>query len=301
MAGLDVVCSLEIDQWASDTLRVNHPNMLIIQDDICNYQSSGDIQQICPYFPDIIIGGPPCQGFSIAGPAQKDPKDPRNSLFVDFARWVQYLHPKIFVMENVKGLLSRRNANGEPVIQIIKRTFEELDYNVEIWLLNAVSYGVPQTRERIFVVGNRLGIQNFSSPIPTHTLSFSSKQDSQQLPLFEHGSELSQTITLWDAISDLPELEAGQGVEEQSYKKAPLTKYQLWARGKQEILFNHAAMNHSKRLVERFKHVNWGESSADVPAEHMPRTRNGDGKISKTAENHIHSKTFSSFPQIIKR
>ncbi len=283
MAGFDVVCSLEIDQWAADTLRVNHPNMLVIQDDIRNYQTAANIQKICPYSPDIIIGGPPCQGFSIAGPAQKDPKDPRNSLFVNFARWVQYLHPQVFVMENVKGLLSRRNVNGEPVIHIIKRTFEELDYNVEIWLLNAAEYGVPQTRERIFVVRNRLGISEITPPSPTHTLSLSSDKNSQQLSLFEPASKLTQAITLWDAISDLPELEAGQGAEEQLYKISPLTEYQAWIRVKQEILFNHAAMNHSKRLVERFKHINWGESSADVPAEHMPRTRNGKGKISKTA------------------
>lgn len=282
MAGFDVVCSLEIDQWASDTLRVNHPKMLVIQDDIRNYQSANDIQQICSYLPDILIGGPPCQGFSVAGPAKKDPKDPRNSLFVDFARWVQYLHPQIFIMENVKGLLSRRNANSQPVIQIIKKTFEELDYNVEIWLLNAAEYGVPQTRERIFIVGNRLGIPEITAPTPTHTLSMP-EQNSQQLQLFERGSTLTQANTLWDAISDLPDLEAGQGEEEQSYTKPPLTKYQAWVRGGQEVLFNHAAMNHSKRLVERFKHVNWGESSADVPTEHMPRTRNGNGKLSKTA------------------
>lgn len=283
MAGFDVVCSLEIDQWACDTLRTNHPNMLVIQDDIRNFQTSDSIYRICSHTPDIIIGGPPCQGFSIAGPAQKDPKDPRNSLFVDFARWVQFLRPKIFVMENVKGLLSRRNANGEPVIQIIKKTFEELDYNVEVWILNAAEYGVPQTRERIFVIGNCLGIREFTPPTPTHTLSVSSEQNNQQMRLFEQYLEAIPAISIWDAISDLPELEAGQGQEEQGYDTPPFTDYQIWARGQQEVLFNHVAMSHSNRLVERFKHVSWGESSADVPKEHMPRTRNGNGEISKTA------------------
>ncbi len=90
LVGYDVVCSLEIDQWAVDTLRENHPDMTVIQDDIQNYQTPDEIREVCPFTPNVIIGGPPCQGFSIAGPAQKDPKDPRNSLFKDFARWVEH-------------------------------------------------------------------------------------------------------------------------------------------------------------------------------------------------------------------
>ena len=123
LAGCEVICSLEIDQWATDTLRVNNPGMTVIQDDIRNYQTLADIRAACPDSPAIIIGGPPCQGFSVAGPAQKDPKDPRNSLFKNFACWVEYLEPQVFVMESVKGILSRRNARRERVIEIIRKSF----------------------------------------------------------------------------------------------------------------------------------------------------------------------------------
>ena len=124
LAGYHVNCSLEIDKWAVDTLRANNQeDTIIVEGDIRDYRLPAVIRETCGEAPDVIIGGPPCQGFSIAGPAQKDPKDPRNSLFKDFARWVECLEPQAFVMENVKGILSRRNAKGEKVIEIIKDTF----------------------------------------------------------------------------------------------------------------------------------------------------------------------------------
>lgn len=283
LAGCEVICSLEIDQWATDTLRVNNPGMTVIQDDIRNYQTLADIRAACPDSPAIIIGGPPCQGFSVAGPAQKDPKDPRNSLFKNFACWVEYLEPQVFVMENVKGILSRRNARRERVIEIIRKSFTQLGYSVEVWLLNAVEYGVPQTRQRVFIVGNRLGLAKIEPPPKTHSIS-KPKTHKQQLSLFDaQSSSLLPALTLWDAISDLPELEAGQGEEEQSYTTSAQTEYEHWCRAKESVLYNHVAMSHSKRLVERFKHIDWGQSSSSVPKEHMPRTRNGNGKISKRA------------------
>ena len=168
LAGYEVTCSLEIDAWAAKTLRANNPNMKVIQDDIRHYRSLDAIRNVCPVFPDVVIGGPPCQGFSIAGPAQKDPKDPRNSLFKDFACWVEHLNPQVFVMENVKGLLSRQNADQELVIDIIRKAFTKLGYSVEVWCLNAAEYGVPQTRERVFVVGNRIGLGEIGPPPKTH-------------------------------------------------------------------------------------------------------------------------------------
>ncbi|MCP4358437.1 MAG: DNA cytosine methyltransferase [Chloroflexi bacterium] len=281
LADYNVVCSLEIDQWAADTLRENNPDQLVIQDDIRKYQTLEQVRTVCPISPDIIIGGPPCQGFSVAGPAQKDPQDPRNSLFKDFARWVDFLRPQLFVMENVKGLLSRRNVNREPVINIIKQTFANLGYTVEVWLLNAADYGVPQNRKRVFVVGNRVGLERIGEPPKTYATG-QVISDNNQLTLFNAPS-LPKALTLWDAISDLPELNAGDGEEEQQYNANPQTTYQKWARGERKTVYNHVAMNHSKRLVERFEHISWGESSADVPQEHLPRQRNGNGKISKKA------------------
>ena len=270
LAGYEVTCSVEIDKWATDTLRQNNPDMEVIHEDITTFQSSDTIRQMFDYSPEVIIGGPPCQGFSAATPTPKDPKDPRNSLFRNFALWVESLNPQIFVMENVKGILSRKNADGEKVIDIIQNAFENLGYKTERWELNAAKYGVPQLRERVFIVGNRLGNKKIEEPVETHFWASQNGECDNLLP----------AITVWDALSDLPELEAGDGEEEQSYDTEPQTDFQWWARAEEEILFNHVAMNHTARLVERFKQISSGQSGLDVPKEHGARKRGGDGVLS---------------------
>lgn len=280
LAGHEVMLALEIDAWAAQTLQYNNPGMRVVQADIRGFQSVDEIRNVCSLSPDIIIGGPPCQGFSIAGPAQKDPRDPRNSLFKDFARWVECLYPKVFVMENVKGLLTRRNADGENVMDIIHRTFIRFGYAIEVWRLNAAEYGIPQVRERIFIVGNRLGMETIGAPPQTHTLADAQVNDPQMKLLDDTGS-LPKAFSLADAISDCPPLQAGEGMEEQPYTSEPQNEYQRLLRGRQRVLYNHVAMQHSNRLVERFKHIGWGESSADVPEAHKARKRNGNGAISQ--------------------
>lgn len=280
MAGFSVSLSLEMDAWACDTLRYNHPDMFVLQQDIRDFTTLDSIRNVCVFNPDIVIGGPPCQGFSIAGPAKKDPKDPRNSLFVNFAEWISLLEPKAFVMENVKGLLVRKNADGQKVIDIIKNTFTDLGYFVEVWILNAAEYGVPQIRERIFIVGNKEGIE-IGLPPKSHSLELTHihNSHSSQLSLLET-TTLLPAITLWEAISDLPSLSAREGEEEQLYTLEPVSKFQVWARNGSTCLYNHVAMDHSPRLVERFKHIKWGESSSDVPEQYGARQRNGNGTLS---------------------
>ncbi|MFM7406963.1 MAG: DNA cytosine methyltransferase [Cuspidothrix sp.] len=276
MAGFDVPLSVEIDAWACDTLRYNHPEMTVIQSDIRNFNTLSSVKEICLSKPDIIIGGPPCQGFSIAGPAQKDQNDPRNTLFINFAQWISFLEPKAFIMENVKGLLSRKNSKGVKVIDTIKKTFEELGYFIEVWLINSAEYGVPQTRERVFIVGNKLG-KKLGIPQKTHSLDLL-KNNIWQLSLGE--INLLPAISLWDAISDLPPLNAREGQEEQPYISESQNQYQEWIRNGSKILYNHVAMEHSQRLVERFKQIKWGESSSDVPTEYSPKRRSGNGDLS---------------------
>ena len=160
------LCSIEKDLWAVETLRANNEHT-IIHSDIAAVSSNASINHLCNNKPDIIIGGPPCQGFSIAG--KRDPNDPRNSLFRYYVKWVSVLTPKVFVMENVVGLLTRKNADGENVIDIIKNAFIEIGYNCQVWVLNAASYGVPQMRQRVFIVGNQYK-QELMPPIPTHSI-----------------------------------------------------------------------------------------------------------------------------------
>lgn len=278
MAGFSVPVSVEIDAWACDTLRYNRPEMTVIQHDIRDFNTRLSVKDLCFVQPDIIIGGPPCQGFSIAGPAQKDPKDPRNSLFINFAQWISFVEPKAFVMENVKGLLSSKNAEGRNVIDIIKEKFEELGYFVEVWLLNAAEYGVPQIRERIFIVGNKIG-KELGIPPKTHSLNLLNI-DCTQLSIFD-SINLLPALNVWDSISDLPPLKAREGEDEQPYILEPQNNYQNWIRADSKTLYNHVAMSHSQRLVERFQYIKWGESSSDAPKEHRARRRSGNGELSQ--------------------
>ena len=279
-AGYAVTCSVEIDKWATDTLGENNPDTKVIHKDITTFESSEAIRQICGDSPDVIIGGPPCQGFSIAGPAQKDPQDPRNSLFQNFVLWVESLDPQMFVMENVKGILSRKNANGENVIDIIQNAFKDLKYKTEIWELNAAEYGVPQLRERVFIVGNRRGTTEIEEPVKTHFWT-------EQNELFNSDDfdSMPPAVTVWDALSDLPKLNAGDGEEEQSYATEPQTDFQRWARADQEVLCNHVAMKHTERMVKRFKHIDSGQSALDVPKEYSARKRSGNGVLSDASYN----------------
>jgi DNA (cytosine-5)-methyltransferase 1 len=269
LAGYEHIGSLEKDSWAVDTLQHNNPQSKIVQGDIRDYIKKTQIENTFSEVPDVLIGGPPCQGFSVAGPT-KDPKDPRNSLFRYFSRWVGILKPSVFVMENVKGILTRKNADGKPVISIIEEVFKSYGYHVELWKLNAANYGVPQNRERIFFVGNLLG-KTIGAPVPTHTV--------------EINNGLLKHVTVGEAILDLPIIRAREGTEKTNYVLDAQNNFQKWARRGSNFVINHVAMKHTNRLVERFKLIQSGTAVVDVEQEFQIRKRNGNGELSKKMYN----------------
>ena len=272
----DLVLSLEKDDWAIKTIKVNQINsQKVIHSDIKKFRSKKDIKKVCDKNPDIIIGGPPCQGFSIAGIKKRDSNDVRNLLFKYFIKWVKTLKPKIFIMENVKGILSWENEKGEKIIDLMKESLSRSGYKIEIWKLNAAEYGVPQNRERIFVVGNLFNSE-VGMPPKTHSLTEiknKSKSNSQK-------KSLLKPVTVWDALSDLPQINAGEGEVEQLYLKNPQNKYQKWIRKNNNNVFNHISMKHTSRLIERFKIIQSGDKLSDVPLDYQVKKRNGKGKLS---------------------
>lgn len=256
------LCSVERDLWAVNTLRRNNSH-LIIHADITKISTKKQILSICDKKPDVIIGGPPCQGFSVAGKGDKN--DPRNSLFKYFVKWVAALQPKVFVMENVTGILARKNAGGEDVVDIIKKAFSLKGYYCQVWTLNAADYGVPQMRQRIFIVGNKYG-KNIDAPKKTHSLGA------------EKG--LKTAITAWEAIGDLPQIFAGEGREFVNYDKKAENSYQKSCRCGSDGVYNHVAMQHTKRLVNRYKMIMDGCSITALPDELKVRKRCGKGEYS---------------------
>ena len=261
MAGYKIPLAVERDGWASETYKKNHKGTKVITGDITQIQDLDSLFSKKKIKIDGIIGGPPCQGFSLSG--NRDKKDPRNSLFIEFVRFVKHFQPTFFVMENVTGILSMQTKSGELVKDVILSEYNKAGYNVEIYVLNAAEFGVPQKRIRVFFIGLKKEILYDREMLKPKGFLFGDNQ-----------------ITIEQAIMDLPQISAGAGKEPVEYPCCPQNKYQKWARQKSTAVYNHIAMKHSARLVERFSHIGYGQSVPDVAQEYQQRQRGNANKIS---------------------
>lgn len=167
-AGFDIVWANDFFKEAVESYKKNVDDR-IVYGDITKIASSEMPDDI-----DLVIGGFPCQGFSIAN-TKRSMKDERNFLYKEMLRVIDDKKPKFFVAENVKGILSMKKGK---VFEMIKKDFKKLGYNVDARLLNAAEYGVPQARERVVIIGNRIGVEN-PYPTPTHWVD-SKKYESKE-------------------------------------------------------------------------------------------------------------------------
>lgn len=268
LAGWEPILSVEIDRSACETLSYNnsHP---IVNTDIRKLNTKSKIYRYLSERPDVIIGGPPCQGFSVAASNRVDKNDKRNTLFEDYLNWVNLLKPKAFVIENVKGILTKKQTDGNTILEELEKRAKKLGYHVTTWVLNASDYGVPQNRIRAFIIGTQDKIK-------------------LQAPTISHSNDLSLNrkvkVNVGDAILDLPTILAREGEEEMEYGDVvELTSYQNWARRKSNKVFNHVAMKHTNRIVERYKIIMSGHG--DLPDELKVRKRNGNGVLSTSHFN----------------
>lgn len=244
----------------AETFRTNHPTATTILRDIRNVGMSelGD----AALNPDIVIGGPPCQGFSSIRPFRALTEgDKRNNLFEHFALVVAGLRPKWFVLENVVGLLTHGGSNALP--QLLT-AFTAAGYKTEYRVLNAASYGLPQNRERLIVVGSREG-QKFEWPKPTHYTNHRSMAGRSAPkvyvdPLFN--PQVQPAVTIMEAIHDLPPLQSG---EESSAYRADVepTPYEWRMRGDEKRLTLHDATRHSPRMLAIIRKA--GRNRAALP------------------------------------
>lgn len=182
-AGIRHILANDIDKSACITLKANNPEIRVLNGDITNQSVKGEIiKKGIFYNADIICGGPPCQGFSLAGFRKSD--DPRNKLFRDFYDVVKSVNPKVFVFENVIGLLS---YNKGKTYEEIKLLFKKLGYKVEGKSLMFNEYGVPQKRKRVIVIGVRSDLK--INPELLYPEKVTEKEDRQ--------------VTVKEAIGDL--------------------------------------------------------------------------------------------------
>lgn len=168
--GFDIILSTDFDEDCEKVHKINRPNIPFVRADIRTLSNEKIDELLNGQTVDVLIGGPPCQGFSTIGnrvssdPERRTKYDPRNDLFREYIRILNHLQPKVFVMENVKGIKTR---DGGTIFEEIQRQFKETGYDFNCITLNAADYGVPQYRERVFFYGTRIGV-DFEAPIPTH-------------------------------------------------------------------------------------------------------------------------------------
>lgn len=264
-AGYNILLGIDVWEDALVTYRYNHQNRKTLCADLASLSPETVKEKIEGKNVDLIIGGPPCQGFSIAG--KRIVNDERNSLYKSFVRMVSFFKPKAFVMENVPNILS---IGGGIVRDAIVNDFSELGYNVAYKVLLAADYGVPQNRKRAIFVGMLDG-SKFKFPLPTVTTPVTSK----------------------DAISDLPE----EGIEDGgSYLVPPLTDYQKLMRKGSSKLYNHEITIHNDRTKEIIAMVPDGGNYKDLPIDlqgtrkvHIAWTRMNSKRPSMTIDTgHFH-------------
>jgi len=246
-AGFKSVIATDIDINCQETYKTNFPDTNFICKPISEIQFHEIEGYIIDNPIDVVIGGPPCQGFSLANKNRNKTKDPpRNKLFYEYLKFIEWINPKAFVMENVKGLLSMHK--GE-VIKLILDEFRKAGrgYSVDFKVLRASDYGVPQHRDRVIIIGIR--------------------NDLGKIPLFPEKTTKGP-ISVLQAVDDLPVINAGEGSEVMEYSSSPNNSYQEFIRNHSLFVHNHIAMKHTKRLIERFKAIKHGESLVDVWEEH---------------------------------
>jgi len=257
MAGFEIVVGIDIEASFLKSFNSAHPGAVAIKEDLNKNKVKEMLKthDINAEEVHVVIGGPPCQGFSTVGNRMID--DPRNNLVREFARAVKELKPPIFLMENVPGLASMKNGVGELIVEELLKVFEDLGYKTVYNILVAADYGVPQLRKRLFFVGIRRDLNaSFSWPNRTHFPKTS---------LQSHMSEGKKYVTVREAISDLPSLKAGE--EKVEYKSPPKNDYQKWARMGCKNLLNHKTPNHSEIVLERIRNIPPGGNHSNLPTE----------------------------------
>ncbi len=196
-----------------------------------------------------IIGGPPCQGFSLAGP--RNFYDERNRLYVSFIEYVKFFRPSFFLIENVPGLAGL--FNGQVRNRIVTE-FTRMGYKVNSKILLASDYGVPQDRRRIFFVG--MIEEMFSFPDPTY-VSLQNKQ--------KRIASKKEKVTVRDAINDLPLLKNELGAEEMPYPTGPKSDYQKMIRVNSDMIHNHVATKHTEQTTKIISLVPQGKNYKSLP------------------------------------
>lgn len=241
-AGYEVVWAIDNNANAVNTYMANIGPYIK-----CADITQEDVEQIPKA--DIVIGGPPCQSFSLAG--NRHTEDARGQLVWRYIDIIKYVRPKAFVFENVMGLLSAKNSKNESIVGLLKKAFYDIGYTVEMNVMNAAEYGIPQKRKRVIIVGLQ-GDKKFTFPKPTHG---------------DVDSGLKPFVTVQEALGDLPAATNNEN-KSVSYRKKPQNDYQKRMRASGEAMVSEHFMPTLSELDKYIiSHVKPGGNYMDIPKD----------------------------------
>jgi len=287
-AGVEICWANELDPNAASTYRSIH-----LKTEVFEEEANGFLARIKdsgaglpgPGDVDLIVGGPPCQGFSGYN-RHRDPADPRNSLLETFLGFVDFLNPPHVLIENVPGMLSLGDGS---IVHALIESLEGLGYFTRLGILQAGHYGLPQNRWRVFIwaAKNKDALPNF--PLPTHefpkTTVFGAtkfRDSVVKAPTISKSMlwDLKPKVTVWDAIGDLPNIANGSSQETMSYMSSPYSEYQYSMRGAEIHVQNHITTRLGDIQLERCEAIprNPGAGWLDLPDRLKPRNlaKHGD-------------------------
>lgn len=268
-AGFDILLANEIDPMIAESYKKNHKNTLMINEDIKEFVNNIDeiIEKELDKFEDkervkiikrglnnvdVIIGGPPCQGFSMCGARIRKNKsenfinDPRNFLFKYYFKVIQKFEPNYFIMENVQGLETMSNGKIlEEIMELFsnEKNFKKGKYYLNKKVISADTLGVPQGRKRFILIGSKYGSIDIDRELDEIRKKFN----------------IPKYVTIEDAIGDLNYLNSSEGEIISNYRIEPITEYQRKRRKDNSILYNHVAPRHNEIALNRIKQVEMGK------------------------------------------
>lgn len=275
-AGFECIVGVDFDQPALNTFSKNHPHALALNLDLSDEKNIDVIiDSIGDKTIEVIVAGPPCQGFSLTGTRQEN--DKRNKLFYSVFKLAERIKPAYIVIENVPGIATLYQGRAR---KAILEEFKMLNYTCSEKLIYAPDYGIPQIRRRMFFVGTK-GAKPFEFPQKTHTPE--------------------EYVTCEEAIGDLPSLEQGIGKEISNYETTAFSDYQKTMRKGSKKLYNHVGTRHTDHVISVIKQVPEGGNHKDLPPGvgdsrkfNEAWTRYHSKKPSKTIDtghrNHFHYK-----------
>lgn len=246
LAGYNISGGIDIDPDSIKTFQKNFPKSKAVCESLLEYTDERILEDFEDRKIDVIVGGPPCQGFSSANRWNKETADPRNKLFFEYLRFVELLKPKAVVIENVRGILTRDKGFAKDRIE---KLLKDLGYTVDCKVLNASDHGVPQNRLRAFFVAIR---NDYNETFDFDNLSKKPK------------------VTVKEAIGELYDLDTNPRVKISS---KPQNKYLKYLRKENQEIFNHEIKYPAQLTQERISHVPQGGNWANIPSELFPNNR----------------------------